>query len=521
MTIIVVAMKRVAPGILPVVAVDRGARLPLHRQLYEGYREAIVERRLRAGQRLPSTRALAAELGISRIPVLNAFEQLLAEGYFESRVGAGTFVARALPDDLARPRSAAELLGSARSAHQNARTAGVRPSPPAPGKRPVARAPDVLLSLPPEPWIQGDGAFRLVESAVDHFPMQVWSTLVARHGRDPRYGLLRYGDPMGYRPFREALAAYLRTARAVRCEADQIMVVSGSQQALELSARVLLDPGSPVWVEEPGYPGVHNVLRMAGAKIVPVPVDGEGLDVAAGAALAPQARAAYVTPSHQYPLGVTMSASRRLQLLDWARHAGTWILEDDYDSEYRYESLPISALQGLDRDARVIYIGTFSKVLFPALRIGYLVLPPDLVPRFAAVREAMDIFPPTLYQAVLTEFVDEGHFGRHLRRMRLLYRERRDALVAALQEELGGELEVQGGQAGLHLAATFTSERAPGRTDVDIALEAAKRKLWVVPLSITYLGAEARQGLILGYGGLDAEQIRDGARRLREVVRAK
>jgi GntR family transcriptional regulator/MocR family aminotransferase len=490
-------MKTVPPGIPPVLAVDRTSEAPLYRQLYDGYRAAIVERRLRAGQRLPSTRGLAAELGISRIPVLQAFEQLLAEGYFESRTGAGTFVASSLPDEMTRAR----------------RSTASAP-PPQPGRRMVSRTPE-MLRREPEPWLQGLGAFRVSQPAVDRFPFQVWSSLIARHTRNPRGSLLLYGDPRGYKPFREAIAAYLRTARAVRCDPEQILVVSGSQQALEISARVLLDPGRPVWVEEPGYGGARDVLTVAGARLVPVPVDGEGLDVAAGIALAPQARAAYVTPSHQYPLGAPLSASRRLQLLDWARRSGAWIIEDDYDSEYRYESLPVAALQGLDQDARVIYIGTFSKVLFPALRIGYLVVPADLMASFVAVREAMDIFPPTLYQAALTDFINEGHFGRHLRRMRQLYRERRTALVEALGREIP-ELEVHGDQAGLHLAATLPE----GFPDRQIAEEAARQGLWAMPLSSCYLGEGARPGLVLGFGGVGAGEVGEGVRRLREVVRS-
>jgi GntR family transcriptional regulator/MocR family aminotransferase len=507
MATILPGMKRVPPGLPPVIAVDRTSATPLYRQLYERYREAIVERRLRAGQRLPSTRGLAAELRISRMPVLNAFEQLLAEGYFESRVGAGTFVASSLPDQRPTP------------AEPSRDGADVQEPPVRPARRAVSRRSESVLRPGPDPWLQGWGAFRVSQPAVDRFPLQIWSTLVARHSRNPRASLLHYGGPMGYAPFREAVAAYLRTARAVRCEAEQIMVVSGSQQALEIAARVLLDPGSRVWVEEPGYSGARDVLTLAGARLVPVPVDGEGLDVAAGIARSPrmpQARAAYVTPSHQYPLGAKMSASRRLQLLDWARRSGAWILEDDYDSEYRYESLPVSALQGLDRDSRVIYIGTFSKVLFPALRLGYIVIPADLVARFAAVRETMDIFPPTLYQAVLADFFTEGHFARHIRRMRLLYRERRDALAEALRKELGPELQVLEEQAGLHLVAAL----AAGFDDRRISLEAARQGLWAMPLSSCYLGEASRQGLVLGYSGTGVPEIRDGVRRLRDVIRS-
>jgi GntR family transcriptional regulator/MocR family aminotransferase len=488
-------MRKAPPGILPVIAVDRSAARPLHRQIYEGYRDAIVERRLRAGQRLPSTRTLARELSVSRVPVVSAFEQLSAEGYIESAVGSGTFVAHTVPDDQ-RPRASPGV-------------AKARPGPRVVAKGPAARPRDAV-----EPWLGGSGAFRMSEVATGRFPFGVWSSLVARHSRNPQRSLLGYGDAMGHRPLREALAAYLRTARAVRCEADQIMVVGGSQHALEITARVLLDRGSTVCIEEPGYAGVQDVLARASARVVPVRVDAEGLDVEAAAARCPSPRAVYVTPSHQYPLGVTMSAGRRLQLLDWARRSGAWVLEDDYDSEYRYESLPIAALQGLDRDARVVYIGTFSKVLFPSLRVGYVVIPPDLLPRFAAVRQAMDILSPTLPQAVLADFLEEGHFGRHLRRMRQLYGARRDALVAAIRAELGEALQVQGDQAGVHLVATLA------RTADDRALagRAARTGLWVMPLSSCYAGRPTRRGFVLGYGGTEADEMTDAVRRLRRVV---
>jgi GntR family transcriptional regulator/MocR family aminotransferase len=412
-------------------------------------------------------------------------------------VGSGTFVALSLPDPPA--------LGDHGPGPQTR-----------PGRRPVSRAPAPLLGRGPEPWMQGSGPFRTSESAADLFPFSVWAGLVARHCRNPGRGLLRYGGPMGYEPFREEIAAYLRAARGVRCEAAQVMVVSGSQQALQIAARVLLEVGSPVWVEEPGYAGARDVLALAGARLLAVPVDAEGLDVSAGIARG-KARAVYVTPSHQYPLGVTMSASRRLQLLEWARRSGAWILEDDYDSEYRYESQPIAALQGLDRDARVVYLGTFSKVLFPALRLGYLVIPPDLVPRFAAVREAMDIFPPTLFQAALGDFIAGGHFARHLRRTRQLYRERRSALAEALRRNLGDALEVLGDQAGLHLVARLTGRRS----DREIALRASRQGLWTMPLSACYLGPPTSQGLVLGYGGSSVGTIPAAVRKLREVMDAR
>jgi GntR family transcriptional regulator/MocR family aminotransferase len=486
-----------APGILPALVVDRAAGKPLHRQICDAFREAIVERRLRAGQRLPSTRTLAAGLSVSRIPVLNAFEQLIAEGYVEGRVGSGTFVSSTIPHGPAlRERPVARPRARRFSA------------------RPLARHSAALLRAP-EPWLQGYGAFRMSEPALDRFPFPTWTRLLARHARRQGPGTLNYGSPMGDSRLRQALAAYLRTARAVHCEAEQIMVVSGSQQAIEIAARVLVDPGLPVWVEEPGYGGARDALTMAGARLVPVPVDDEGLDVAAGTRACRGARAAVVTPSHQYPLGATMSASRRLQLLDWAQATGAWIIEDDYDSEYRYESQPIAALQGLDRDARVVYVGTLSKVLFPALRVGYIVVPPDLVDRFAAVREAIDICPPGLLASVLEAFISEGHFARHLRRTGQLYRERRSALVLALKRSFGSRLRVVGAEAGIHLVALCERPR-----DRAIARRAAREGLWVMPLSSCYLGAPRRNGFVLGYGGTSAADLPAAVERLRRVVRA-
>src|SRR5260370_6754705 len=260
------------------------------------------------------------------------------------------------------------------------------------------------------------------------------------------------------------------------------MVVSGSEQGLDICARVLLAPGGRVWIEDPGYSFMRSALMLAGCDLVPVPVDGEGLDVAAGIRLCRKAQAAWVTPSHQYPLGVTMSASRRFQLLEWARSAGAWIVEDDYDSEYRYGSMPIASLQGLDRNSRVIYIGTFSKVLFPSMTTSYMVIPPDLVDRFVAVRQALDLTHPHLYHAVLADFLREGHFARHLRRLRLVYSERRTALVDSLHQQCGSRLQVHGAQAGMHLVVSLPR----GFHDQEIAERAALKKLWLWPLPPAY-----------------------------------
>jgi GntR family transcriptional regulator / MocR family aminotransferase len=491
----------VTPAMAPLIPLDRGAGVPLYRQIYGGVRRAIVERLLRPGQRLPSTRALAVELGVSRIPVLEAFEQLVAEGYCESRVGSGTFVAEALAGGGASGIAGERALA---------------PRGPRVGAYGAASGAGAAAGAAGEPWLLGTGAFRMSHPAVDHFPVRLWAHLVAKHARHPRPHELLYGPPLGLPVLREAVAEYLRTSRAVHCEAGQIMITSGSQQAIGIAARVLLDPGSAVWVEEPGYGGAHEPLRRAGGRLVPVPVDGDGFDVAAGVALEPRARAAYLTPSHQYPLGATMTAARRLQALAWAQSSGAWIFEDDYDSEYRYGNQPIASLQGLDGDARVVYIGTFSKVLFPALRVGYMAIPADLVARFVAVRAAMDICPPSLVQATLAEFLRAGHFARHLRKMRALYAERRSVLVASLEEELGDRLILLGDQAGMHLVAAF-------KDDVDdrlLAETAARQGLWTMPLSSCYLGPPARRGLVLGYGGTGKQLIPASVSRLRAVLEA-
>ena len=491
-------MKTNSGGFSPVIAVDRKAAKPLHRQIYDAYRVRILGRSLRAGQQIPSSRMLAADLGISRIPVLGAYAQLLAEGYFESRVGAGTFVSSSLPDQWT---SVNDLAAGSEAAQS--------------GPRVLSRASEFLAGRERVPWTYGSGAFSVGQLAFDHFPFQAWSNLVARHARKVRASALNYSDPMGSKDLRETIATYVRTSRAVHCEARQIMIVSGSQQALDLSARVLLDPKSPVWIEDPGYELMRHAFAMACCQLIPVPVDAEGMNVAAGIQRCRKARAAYVTPSHQYPLGVTMSASRRLQLLDWAHNTGAWIIEDDYDSEYRYQSMPIASLQGLDRGSRVIYIGTFSKTLFPSLRLGYMVIPADLIDRFAAVRRAADLCPPHLHQAAVADFINEGHFARHIRKTRLVYSERRSALVDALHGEFGARLEILGAEAGMHLVMTLPTKS----NDRQISARAARENLWLWPLSTAYLGNHVRQGLILGFGSTKATEMPAAVSRLSKVLR--
>ena len=490
-------MRSAPAAVSPILPVDRSSGIPLHKQIYDGFRSAILRGDLRAGQSVVSSRTFARDLHVSRFPVLNAYAQLQAEGYFESRVGAGTFISASLPE---------QLMSVPRQATVPAQT----PS----GPRPISRRAIRVPGYQPSPSLKGWGAFGIHQPAFDQFPYHIWAGLVARHSQSPQATALHHVDPQGALRFREEIASYLRTARGVKCDASHILVVSGSQQALDITTRVLLDPGNRVWLEEPGYQLQRSVLIAAGCRICPVPVDSEGLDVSAGIRSHRRARAAFVTPSHQYPLGSTMSASRRLQLLNWAQATGAWIVEDDYDSEYRYESQPVASLQGLDANSRVIYIGTFSKVLFPSLRIGYMVVPPDLVDRFVAVRFSMDIFPPYLYQEVLADFMRQGHFGRHIRRMRQLYAERRAVLVRSLRAEFGDTIEIHGAEAGMHLAITLP----PGTNDRDIAARAAESRIWVWPLSPSYYGEKSRPGLVLGFGSTPADLIPRAVSRLRGCV---
>jgi GntR family transcriptional regulator/MocR family aminotransferase len=489
-------VKRRAVVTIGTLGLDRDAGVPLHRQLYEGLREAILSGRLRPGARLPSTRTLAEDLGASRNTVLAAFGQLLAEGYVEGRVGAGTTVASTLPETLLR-------------AHPEARRAE------RPGRRPRLSRRGALIGTRAA-VVRGAPAarpFRPGLPGLEFFPLELWARLVARRWRRVPRQLLDYGDPAGHAPLREAIAAYLREARAVRCEAEQVIVVTGAQQAVDLAARVLLDPGDMAWVEDPGYPGARGALVAAGIRLAPVPVDGEGLDVRRGARQAPGARLVYVTPSHQYPLGVTMSLHRRLALLQWASRSGAWILEDDYDSEYRYAGRPLAALQGLDTAGRVIYAGTFSKVLFPALRLGYLVVPAELVDAFVAARALADRHSPSVTQAALADFIEGGHFARHVRRTRALYAERQAALVRAVGRALRGLLEVTPAEAGMHLLGWLPA----GVDDRAAARAALGHDVDAPPLSafrVRPARRGERGGLILGYAAYTPREIDDACVRL-------
>jgi len=483
-------------GTLLGVALPAGSGEPLHRQLYLAVKAAILDGRLRPGSRVPSTRSAAEELGLSRTTVLTAFEQLAAEGYLEARVGSGTRVARGLPADL-RPH-------------------------PAPGRRPEQRLAARIsrrsrVDDVPNLSFLGRAARPLRPGGAEPslFPTALCSRLAARHWRR----IIRSphnSDSLGYRPLRVAISEHVAKMRGVRCEPDQVLIVGGAQQALYLCAHVLADPGDAIWMEDPGYPRARWAFRSAGLRLVPVPIDGEGLVVSVGTKLCPSPRLAYVTPSFQCPLGVMLSLTRRFELLSLARHRRAWIIEDDYFSEYRAGSKAVASLQSLDQDDRVLYVGNFSKSIVPSLRIGYLVLPGVLVETFTRVRATLSRQPPGADQAILAEFISEGHLERHLRASQRLYRERQDALVDALRSEANGLLDASLAGTGMYLVAFLQN----GRHDRAAARAAAIRGIDAIPLSSFAVKRVERAGLVLGYASYEPAVIRRSVEQLASALSA-
>jgi GntR family transcriptional regulator / MocR family aminotransferase len=469
----------------------RGAAASAHDWVFAALRAGIVEGRLRPGMRLASTRELAKQYGLARGTVVNAFDQLKAEGYIEGSVGSGTYVSKVLPD---------ELLEVARKADAGPAARGQVKAPLSDYGRRV----QLFGNLEARP----SRAFRVNMPALDLFPTTLWAQVGARRLRSASMKLLVGCDPMGHMPLRQAVASYLSTSRGVRCEAGQVAIISGVQEALDLTARLLLNPGDRVCMEEPGYPGAAMVFRAAGARVSALPVDEEGMTLRREAMRG--ARLVYLTPGHQFPLGVTMSLARRLQLLDWAAKTGALILEDDYDSEYRYIGRPVPALQGLDRRGLVLFTGSFSKVLFPSLRLGYLVVPAGLVDKISAMISVTSRHGPLLEQAILCDFITEGHFGRHLRRMRQVYAERHSVLQEGAREKLGGLIEIIGIEAGLQTAAWMSC----GLTGEAAAAAASRRNVEVTSLGEYYQGGVSREGLHLGFAAVDAREIRRGVKEL-------
>lgn len=498
-------MAKHAPDLALLAApLDPGSATPLYRQLYDALRHAILVGRFAPGARLPATRALAGELGISRNTVAQAFDQLFAEGYLEGRVGSGTYVSRALPDELLQADAA--------------------PAAVIPRHEPFEEGPRALSRRGRETWglqmyaphdlLRGIRPFVTGVPALDAFPMETWTRLAARCWRGLPTTDLGYGDPAGYGPLRKAIAARLRDARAVRCEPEQVIIVGGTQQAIDIIAHTLINPGDTVCIEDPCYLGASAGLTKAGARLAPIAVDNEGLRVADARALPVQPRLVFVAPSYQYPTGATMSLARRLALLDWARRSGVWVIEDDYDCEFRYTGRPLASLQSLDTDRRVIYVGTFSKSLLPALRLGFLVAPADLVDAFVAARAVSDRHLNTLEQAVLADFISEGHFDQHLRRMRTLYAERQAALIEAAEHLWAGLIEIQPGHAGLHVVGRLE----PGIDGKRIARQADAAGVTSVPLSAFAVRPLSRDGLALGYAAYTPRELRKAAAKLAPIL---
>jgi len=468
---------------------DRRSSTPLHRQLYDAWRAGILDGRFRAGERVPSTRTLAATYRVARVTITAAYDQLLAEGYFEAKRGSGTFVSSELPDRTINP---------------------VRPGPVA-GNKP----PSVALSqygsrlgqiqrLPPP-----TASINLSNASPDlaHFPFPLWRRLVSRHLRKPSAaGFERSGQPAGDPRLRHALAAYLARSRAVRCSPEQVIVVSGSQQALDLCARLLLDPGDEVAVEQPGYTAARQLFLAHGARLRAMPVTEDGASVDD---LTSRTRLVHVTPSHQFPTGISMSLPRRLALAEWARTRSAVVLEDDYDSEYRYDGPPLPAMQSLSGGARVIYIGTFSNVMFRGLRVGYVVVPKGLVQPFTTAKWITDRHTTLLEQAALADFLEEGHLDRHIRRMRRLYKSRRDTMIDELQRRFGSDVGIRGDAAGMHITVTFRSPHL-------VQARAQASGVHLASTDIYYESKSVKNEFLIGFSAIGERTIREAIKRIAE-----
>ena len=472
--------------------VDRRAPEPVFRQIYRQIRGSIQSRALRAGARLPSTRELALRLGVSRTSAVAAYEQLTAEGWLSSRVGAGAYVCHDLPEPFPVDR-ADQAPPAARLVPDREDLFGPLVLDEAPREQPFAMGLCLIDARTADAWRRA--THRSVKAMAPH-----------------HFG---YIDPRGLPELRSAICDYLRAARAVRCDPEQVIVTAGTQHGIDLAIRVLLRPGDEVWVEDPCYPMTWRGLKAADLRLRPVPTDGEGLVVAEGARRWPRAQAAVVTPSHQYPTGAVLSMARRLELLSWARAAGSWIIEDDYDSELRYRGRPLAALQGLDEAGRVIYVGTLNKVLFPGLRIGYVVAPLALIGAFAGARHLGDRQPPTLSQTVLADFMQQGHLVAHFRRMRQLYRQAQDVLIGELERRVPPQrLEIRRPDQGNHLVVWL-----PDGVD-DVELERAAKAIGVTCRAVSrlYLEAPRRSGLMLGFTGFRPEALAAPAARLAALI---
>lgn len=492
-------VKRTGGALLLSLSIDRRSGRPVGTQLLTALREIILTGGLAPGERMPASRTLARDIGVSRTTVIEIYDRLCAEGLTEARVGAGTYVSAALGEGRPRPRPAPPEAAGRREPARPPRVA-----------RQLQRASEMFLErLPHEPR-----AFTTALPAFDAFPLAQWARQVAKHWRAHRHVVMGYGDPHGYFPLRRAIAAHLKANRGIACEAGQVFVVGGAQQAFQILGDVLLDPGDTVWFENPGAIGARNALIASGANLVPVPIDGEGLSVAEGLTLAPRFKLAFVTPAHQQPLGVTMSLRRRFALLKAADAADAYVIEDDYDGEFCYGGHPQPTLRSVDETGRVIYVGTFSKSLFPALRLGYFVCPPALVDVVGKVASAFLQGVPSNPQAVVADFMDEGRFAIHLRRMRRIYAERHQVFLEASRRWLAGRIDVVPTDTGLHTMGLL----GPGLTEQAVTAAALAHGVTVAPVGRFCISPIATRGVVLGFSGVRPPEIVQGVRTLARAL---
>ena len=491
-------MKSPGGRLLTGLTLDRTSSTPLYRQLYLQIRQQILAGRLQGGTRLPSTRTLCKEQGLSRITILNAFDLLIAESFLVSRPGAGTYVCaewenrEAAPDEPPRPPRLSHLSQSVLSMRSD-HFIGVSYQ---------AWEPDCPTSFLPS------------QVAFDAFPLHVWKRLMNRHLCQPTKAILGYGEVKGLLQLREAIAEYVYDARGIECEAGQVVIVSGAQQAFNLLGMLLLDPQDSIWMEDPGHISARIALQAQGCRVVPLRIDDQGIDLQQGLQECPEARLAFTTPSRQHPLGITMSYGRRQELIEWANRGHRWIIEDDCDSEFTYCAKPLPALYAMDQWSRVIYVGTFSKVLYPSLRLGYVILPQALVEPFCAMRAVMDRSPSTQLQAVTADFIREGHFLGHIRRMRALYQSRQDCLIQALKQRLGNFMDVKPVNVGMHVIAWLD----PGLDDAVIAKELARHQIHTYALSDYCVKRYLPPGLLIGFAGTPIEQATEKVEALAQAL---
>lgn len=494
---------------LAAIELEPSSSIPLHLQLYEALRQDILKGRLKPGARVPPTRNFSKELGISRNTIIRVYHQLIDEGYLESETGSGTRVATTLPESMLQvvqhnTSSTETITKQSIKPHLSKRGQSIIDSPYYWEASNFNQEPSKLRAFSP------------ALPAIDAFPKKLWGKMLQQTWQESSIEDLSYPSLAGFLPLREAVANAMQLSRGVNCSPEQVIITGGAQQALTLSADLLLNQGDVAWVENPCFNGIKIALEGALAKIQPVSIDEEGLMIEEGQRLSPNARLVNISPSHQYPLAITMSLARRLQLLQWAQDNNAWIIENDYDSEFRYRGYPLTALQGLDTSGRVIYLGTFSKVMFPALRLGYMVVPENLIDAFRAGRAHTDRGASMLSQIALAKFISEGHLARHTRRMRALYSKRQETLVQAVQTELKGLLTIKPADTGLHLVGYLAhdiDDQAVSEALLNIDIDAPA-------LSSFAIGKTIRSGLVLGYAAISEDEIRKAVKAMKPILKS-